>query len=120
MFGIDTSEILIVVIAALIFIGPKELPGAMRAIGRFFGKIRHYSRHFTAGIENAMREAELEEMEKEWRAQNDKIMKDFPAIDEMPAMTPKPTRDAGDADLPEKPRKPQQPGLPLDDGKPAA
>ncbi|NNC47514.1 MAG: twin-arginine translocase subunit TatB [Sphingomonas sp.] len=117
MFGIDTSEILIVVIAALIFIGPKELPGAMRAIGRFFGKIRHYSRHFTAGIETAMREAELEEMEKEWRAQNDKIMQEFPSIDETPTMTPRPARDAGDAELPEKP---EQPGLPLDDGKPAS
>lgn len=117
MFGIDTSEILIVVIAALIFIGPKELPGAMRAIGRFFGKIRHYARHFTAGIETAMREAEMEEMEKEWRAQNDRIMKEFPSIDDEPVMTPKPTRDDG-ADAPvAPPAKPEQPGLPLDDDK---
>ena len=114
MFGIDTSEILIVVIAALIFIGPKELPGAMRTMGRFFGKIRHYARYFTAGIENAMREAEMEEMEKEWRAQNERIMKDFPSLEDQPVMTPKPTRDDGEA-----PAKPAQPDLPLDDGKPA-
>ena len=34
MFGVDTTELIIVAIAALLFIGPKELPGAMRAVGR--------------------------------------------------------------------------------------
>lgn len=78
MFGIDSIEIFIVAIAALIFIGPKELPGAMRGIGRWVGKIRGYARHFTSGIEAAMREAELEEMEKEWREQNERIMARYP------------------------------------------
>ncbi len=78
MFGVDTTEFLIVAVAALIFIGPKELPGTMRAIGRWVGKIRGMARHFTAGMETMMREAELEEMEKTWREENERIMARYP------------------------------------------
>jgi len=78
MFGVDTSELLVVAVVALLFIGPKELPRVMMMVGRWVGQIRGYARHFTAGIENVIREAELEEMEKTWREQNEKIMKQFP------------------------------------------
>ncbi|WP_300975440.1 twin-arginine translocase subunit TatB [Sphingomonas sp. LHG3406-1] len=78
MFGVDTTELLIVALAALIFIGPKELPGAMRTVGRWVGRARAHARHFTAGIENMMREAELEEMEKRWREENERIMREHP------------------------------------------
>ena len=78
MFGVDTSELLVVAVVALLFIGPKELPRVMMMVGRWIGKIRGYARHFTSGIENVIREAELEEMEKTWREQNEQIMKQFP------------------------------------------
>lgn len=78
MFGVDTTELIVVALAALIFIGPKELPGAMRTVGRWIGQIRSHARHFTAGIENIMREAELEEMEKRWREENERIMREHP------------------------------------------
>ena len=79
MFGVDSTELLIVALAALVFIGPKELPGAMRTVGRWVGRARAHARHFTSGIENMMREAELEEMEKRWRDENDRIMREQPA-----------------------------------------
>ncbi|URD59629.1 twin-arginine translocase subunit TatB [Sphingomonas sp. KRR8] len=78
MFGVDSSELFIVAVLALIFIGPKELPATMRTVGRLVGKVRAHARHFTAGIENIMREAELEEMEKRWREENERIMRQFP------------------------------------------
>lgn len=78
MFGVDSLELIIVAVAALIFIGPKDLPVAMRTVGRWVGMIRGHARHFTAGIENMMREAELEEMEKKWREENERIMRDYP------------------------------------------
>jgi sec-independent protein translocase protein TatB len=78
MFGVDTTELLIIAVAALIFIGPKELPGAMRTVGRWVGRARAHARHFTSGIENMMREAELEEMEKRWREENERIMREHP------------------------------------------
>ena len=79
MFGVDTSELLIVAIAALLFIGPKDLPRVMRAVGQWVGKVRGMARHFTIGIENMMREAELEEMDRKWREDNERILSGHPS-----------------------------------------
>ena len=78
MFGVDSTELLLIAIAALLFIGPKDLPQALRSVGRWVGKVRGLARHFNAGIEAIVREAELEEMETKWREENERIMRDFP------------------------------------------
>lgn len=88
MFGIDTSELVIIAVLALLFIGPKELPGAMRTVGRWVGQIRGMARHFQSGIEAAIREAELEEMERKWREENDRIMREFPQSGGSASSTP--------------------------------
>ena len=64
MFGVDTSELVLVAILALIFIGPKDLPNALRTLGRWVAQIRGMARHFQSGIDAMIREAELEEIEK--------------------------------------------------------
>ena len=94
MFGVDTSELIIVAVLALIFIGPKDLPMAMRTVGRWVGKVRGMARHFNAGIEAVIREAELEEMEKKWREENERIMREFPTLEDQPA------KEGGEAMLP--------------------
>src|SRR3954447_12934891 len=95
MFGVDSSELAVVAILALIFIGPKDLPKVMRTVGYWVGRVRGMARHFTSGIENMVREAELEEMEKRWREENERILSLHPANahypepgrpDEMPPM----------------------------------
>ncbi|QIK79241.1 twin-arginine translocase subunit TatB [Sphingomonas piscis] len=86
MFGIDSSELLVVAVLALLFIGPKELPRVLMTVGRWVGQVRGYARHFTSGIENVIREAELEEMERRWREENERIMREFPAL-EAPVVT---------------------------------
>ena len=121
MFGVDTTEFLIVAIAALIFIGPKELPGVMRAIGRWVGKIRGMARHFTAGVENMMREAELEEMEKTWREENERIMARYPTDADYPEGRPAapvtlPGAEVAGADQPDLPL--EAPPAPDDDPRP--
>jgi sec-independent protein translocase protein TatB len=78
MFGIDSGEILIIAVVALVVIGPKDLPRAMRTIGGFVGRARGMARHFRSGLDTMMREAELEEMEKKWKADNDRIMSEHP------------------------------------------
>jgi sec-independent protein translocase protein TatB len=78
MFGVDSGELAIVAILALIFIGPKDLPKVMRTVGYWVGRVRGMARHFTSGIENMVREAELEEMEKKWREENERIMRLHP------------------------------------------
>jgi len=101
MFGVDTSELLVVAVVALLFIGPKELPRVMMRVGRWVGQMRGYARHFTAGIENVIREAELEEMEKKWREENQRILAEFPADGTYPepVMNPLPL-DSEQPDLP--------------------
>jgi sec-independent protein translocase protein TatB len=75
MFGVDSTEFAVVAILALIFIGPKDLPKVLRTVGYWVGRVRGMARHFTSGIENMVREAELEEMEKKWREENERIMR---------------------------------------------
>lgn len=81
MFGIAPDEMLLVVIVAIIVIGPKDLPLALRTAGRWIGKIRRVSGHFRAGIETMIREAEMEEMERKWKEQNAAIMAAHPTPD---------------------------------------
>src|SRR5215213_5492254 len=107
MFGVDSTELLLVAVLALLFIGPKELPATMRTVGRWVGKTRAMARHFTAGFENMVREAELEEMERKWREENDRIMREYPALEaqvaaegeEQPALPLEPPT-AADPDVP--------------------
>lgn len=78
MFDIGTSELLLIAIVALLVIGPKELPNALRTVGRYTGKARAMTRHMRAGFDEMMRQAELEEMEKQWQAHNRTIMATTP------------------------------------------
>ncbi len=74
MFDLGWSELLLVAAVALLVIGPKDLPVAMRAVGRWVGKARAMTRHVRAGFDEMVRQAELEEMEKEWKRHNEAIM----------------------------------------------
>ncbi len=78
MFDIGASELLLIVVIAIVVIGPKDLPMALRTAGRWIGKVRRISGHFRAGVETMIREAELAEMEKKWREQNAAIMAAHP------------------------------------------
>jgi len=87
MLDIGPSELLLIVIVAVIAIGPKELPAALRAIGRWIGQMRRMSAHFRTGLDAMIREAEMAELEKKWAEQNAKIMREHPA-DAPPEMEP--------------------------------
>ncbi len=78
MFDIGAPEILMIIIVAIVVIGPKDMPAALRAAGRWIGKMRRMSAHFRTGLDSMIREAEMEEMEKKWKAQNEKIMREHP------------------------------------------
>jgi sec-independent protein translocase protein TatB len=90
VFGIDSSELLLVALVALVVIGPKDLPKAMRVVGYWVGRARGVARQFRSGFDNMVREAELEEMEKRWAAENERIMREHP-------QTPVETQPADDA-----------------------
>lgn len=94
MFDIGATELLVIAIVAILVIGPKDMPLALRTAGRWIGKVRRVSAHFRSGIDTMIREAEMEDMEKQWRERNAKIMADHPA-DEMLPLPPNETHRDG-------------------------
>jgi sec-independent protein translocase protein TatB len=83
MFDIAPSEFLLVAFIALVVIGPKDLPKALRVVGYWVGRARAVGRQFRSGFDEMVREAELAEMEKKWKEENERIMREHstPAID---------------------------------------
>ena len=65
MFDFSWSELLLIGVVALIFIGPKELPGVLRTLGQWMTKIRRMAGDFQNQFHDAMREAELADLKKE-------------------------------------------------------
>jgi len=80
MFDIGADELLLTAIVAIVVIGPKDLPRALRTAGRWVGKMRRVSNAFRAGIDNVIREAEIQEMEQKWREHNAAIMAAHPNV----------------------------------------
>ncbi|MDN3646059.1 Sec-independent protein translocase protein TatB [Pontixanthobacter aestiaquae] len=79
MFDIGALELLMIVVVAIIVIGPKDMPAALRVAGRWIGKLRRASAQFRSGFDSIVREAEMEDMEKKWKEQNAKIMAETPS-----------------------------------------
>jgi sec-independent protein translocase protein TatB len=65
MFDISWSELLILGIVTLIFVGPKDLPVFMRTLGRYAGAVKRQVGEVRAQFEVVVREAELDRMRKE-------------------------------------------------------
>ena len=64
MFDIGWSEFVLIAVVALIAIGPKELPGVLRMLGRWMGKARKMAAEFQGQFQEAMREAEMADLKK--------------------------------------------------------
>lgn len=64
MFDIGWSELVIIGVVALVVIGPKELPGVIRSVGRAVAKLRTMAGEFRTQFDDAMREAELHDVKK--------------------------------------------------------
>jgi sec-independent protein translocase protein TatB len=127
MFGVDSMELLVVALVALVVIGPKELPRVLRVAGHWIGKARNVASQFRTGFDDMVREAELAELEKKWQEENAKIMRDNPppvieaepepiAVDDMPSfkmdeVQPEPTAEP-DSPKPKKTRTKKAPKEP--------
>lgn len=64
MFDIAWSELLVIAVVALIVVGPKDLPRLMRSLGQILRKLRRLSNEFKAGMDDFIRETELDEVRK--------------------------------------------------------
>ena len=66
MFDISWGKLVIIGVVALIVIGPKELPSVLRMIGQWMGKIRRMAGEFQGQFQEAMREAEMADLKKQF------------------------------------------------------
>jgi sec-independent protein translocase protein TatB len=65
MFDIGWTEITIILIVALIVIGPKDLPRVLRTVGQWVGKAKGMTREFRGHIDDMIRDTELDEVKKQ-------------------------------------------------------
>jgi sec-independent protein translocase protein TatB len=73
MFDFSSGELLLIALAVLIFIKPKDLPAVLRAVGQWTGKIRRMAGEFQDQFREAMREAEMADIKKDIEEATGKI-----------------------------------------------
>ncbi len=65
MFDIGWTEIAAIAVIAILIIGPKDLPKAMRSVAKMVGKVKAMMREFQGNLDDMIRETELEEVKKQ-------------------------------------------------------
>tara|TARA_B100000700_G_scaffold328622_1_gene447067 strand:- start:764 stop:1063 length:300 start_codon:yes stop_codon:yes gene_type:complete len=60
--GVGGVEYLVIAALIIIFVGPKDLPGVLRTFGRWWGKIKNFSREFKASVNNIAAETGIDEI----------------------------------------------------------
>ena len=94
ILDIAPTELLVLGAVALVVIPPKDLPKAMRLAGQWIARARGMARQFRSGFDDMIRESEFAEMEQKWKAENERIMREFPpTTDQAMLMAPAPQDD---------------------------
>ena len=83
MIDLSWSHIVLVLIVALVVIGPKDLPRFMRMAGRWMGKARSMADQFRRSFDEMSRQAELDEL----RAELSALRQDRPLASTLQAVT---------------------------------
>jgi sec-independent protein translocase protein TatB len=65
MFGIDSPELLVIAVVALVVIGPKELPNMLRSWGKWMSQMRGMASEFRGHVDEMVRQSELDEVKKQ-------------------------------------------------------
>jgi sec-independent protein translocase protein TatB len=73
MFDLSWGEVMVIGAVALIVIGPKDLPKALRTLGNMTSKVRRMAGEFRSQFDDAMREAELDEIRKQVEGVNQSV-----------------------------------------------
>lgn len=94
MFDFSSGELLLIAVAVLIFIKPKDLPAVLRTVGQWTGKIRRMAGEFQDQFREAMREAEMADLKKDIDEATSKAAARDPFSDLNEAMAWKPPEPA--------------------------
>src|SRR5437773_7756625 len=81
MFDISWGKLVIIGVVALIVIGPKELPTVLRTVGQWMGKIRRMASEFQGQFQEAMREAEMADLKKQFDDTTSTLQSTFDTTD---------------------------------------
>lgn len=84
MFDIGWQELFVIGILALIVVGPKDLPRVIRTISGMIRKAKGMAREFQSGLDEVIREAELDDMRKELETQTEGMRADLAGNDILP------------------------------------
>ena len=88
MFEISWSELLILAVVVLIFVGPKDLPVFFNTLGKYAGALRRQANEFKRHFEDAMREAEMDNLRKELDGMRQEFAKSDATRPNAPSATP--------------------------------
>ncbi len=126
-FGLGTSEILLIAMVALIVVGPKELPGLLRTIGRWVGQLKALAADFQGhiddltresgvkdvkkGVEESLEELSIEDLDREFKEMEAELRQQLAAGAEKPGSKPS---EAEDEDLLDDEERPLPDTLDLD------
>ena len=80
MFGIDSPELLVIAVIALLLIGPKELPTMLRTMGRWVATARNLAGEFRGHVDDMVKQADLDEVKK---TIDSNAVLDLPGLDPM-------------------------------------
>lgn len=68
MFNLGWPELFVIGVITLIVVGPKELPKVLRTVSAIMGQMRKMTREFQRGVDDFVRDSEIDEMRKEVRS----------------------------------------------------
>jgi len=106
MFDIGWSELLVIIVVAIVVVGPKELPRLMGTFGHYAGKLRRAAADFQRQFEEAIRDTEMAEVKKAMEA----VRAETASLDQ-PVMLPKIDTPASPAPPPAQPAASSAPAV---------
>lgn len=74
MLDIAWTEMLVIVVVTILVVGPKDLPKVLKAVGGLIGKARSFAARFQSDLDALARESELDDLRKQARAYQAKLM----------------------------------------------
>lgn len=77
MFGIGTGELFLIIIVAIMVLGPEKLPGAMRTFGKFMANVKNATNEIKTEINNT---AEVKDLTQSVKKISDKFTGEVDAI----------------------------------------